>query len=207
MAHTTHNKTQTGPSRDMVGGPWLGVAVFLIIAVGLGWGLTKLFQSQLSQASQSLNEAELNHGFDPDTVYTLKRPLILGYLSDGRKTLFPAREDLPVNAPGRRSAARIAELRGSIDNFPDLIGVVNEQTRVRFVEVIDDRDNPQTRVMVMVRLLDGPYAQRAPVLGMHLESADTVEGGAEATTRYVPRPDLFQPRAPVQSSVAKEQEQ
>ncbi len=191
----------------MIGGPWLGAALFLVIAVGLGWGLTKLFRSQLSAATQSLNEAELDHGFDPDAVYTLKRPLILGYLSDGRKALFPAREDLPANAPGRRSAARIAELRESIDNFPDLIGVVDEQTPVRFVEVIDDRDNPQTRVLVMVRLLDGPYAQRTPVVGMHLESADTVEGETEATARYVPRSDLFQARAPVQSPAPPAQEQ
>lgn len=178
----------------MFGGPWLGVLVFVVIAIGLGWGLISLLQSGLDLSSQTLNAGELDHGFDPDTVYIVKKDLLLGYTADGRKTLLPGKADLPRGVPGRRSAATVAGLRDRPGDFPDLIGVVEHTTRVKFIDVIDDHDNPQTRILVMVKLLDGPYASVTPVVGMHLESADTVEG-SEAK-RYLPRPDLFEPVNP-----------
>lgn len=175
----------------MFGGPLLGVAVFIIIAVALGWGLIKLLQMQLDQATHALGQDEQQSGFDPEAVYTLKRDLLLGYLSDGRVVLFPGRDDLPEDAPRRRSAPRIADVRDRPGDFPDLIGIVEHNTRVRFVEVIEDLGNAQTHVLLRVELVDGPHATRSrPVLGMHLESVDTPEAGKP--TRLIPRPDLFE---------------
>lgn len=179
----------------------LGVLVFVVVAIGLGWGLVRLFQARLDQTTHTLHGAELDHGFDPDVVYTLKRDLLLGYLADGRVVLLPGRDDLPRHAPGRRSAARVEDVRANPEDFPDLIGVVERNTAVRFVEVIDDRENPQTRILLRAELLGGRYARPQPVLGMHLESVDT--GGEGDSRRYVPRPDLFEQApagaAPVQS--------
>lgn len=195
----TPQSPRPGPSRDMIGGPWLGVTVFVLIAIGLGWGLIQLFEQMVDQTTQTLSKAEFDHGFDPEVVYTLKRDLLVGYLADGRQTLLPGKEDLPRGVPGRRSAATLEAFRKSPDDYPDLIGIVERKTRVRFVEVVDDRDNPQTRVLVMVRLLDGPYARQRPVVGLHLESADTPEGSEKP--RYIPRPDLFEPVEPEQGPV------
>ena len=183
----------------MFGGPWLGVIAFVVVAIFLGWGLITLLNMQLNQARHTLSQTELDHGFDPKIVYTLKRDLLLGYTADGRKTLLPGKDDLPKNAPGRHTAATIADFRGHPGKYPDLIGVVERNTRVRFVEVIDDRNNPQTRVLVRVQLLDGRFAQSKPVLGMHLESADTDQDTGQK--RYLPRPDLFEPARPVQGPV------
>ena len=187
----------------MFGGPWLGLLVFVFIAIALGWGFSKLFQGMLEQTTQQLGAGELDHSFEPDTIYTLRQDLVLGYTSNGVQTLFPDRDALPRNAPGRRSMPSADEVRGMTTEelkARDLRGVVERSTRVRFVEVIDDRDNAQTRVLVKVELLDGPYASPTPVLGMHLESADTDE--ETEATRYLPRADLFEPApGPVQSSV------
>jgi len=194
---------KTGPSRDMFGGPWLGVIVFIVIAIGLGWGLISVLQQQLDHAAQTASQAELDHAFDPGAAYLLKQDLMLGYLADGRIALLPGRDELPPDTPGKRSTASIDELRASPENYPDLIGVVEAGTKVQFVEVIDDRGNPQTRILVMTRLVSGTYARDTPVLGMHLESTDTdVETG---DTRYMPRSDLFEmietKATPVQSPV------
>lgn len=183
----------------MLGGPWLGVIAFVVVAVALGWGLISLFNMQLGQATHTMSMEELEHGFDPDVVYALKRDLLLGYTADGREVLFPGKNDLPQHAPGRRSSATIADYKANPSAFPDLIGVIERTTRVRFVEVIDDRDNPQTRVLLRVELIDGPFARARPVLGMHLESADTDPDTGEK--RYVPRPDLFQPVGPAPGPV------
>ena len=184
----------------MFGGPWLGVIAFVVVAVALGWGLISLLNAQLTHARHTLSQAELDHGFDPDIVYTLKHDLLLGYLADGRKTLLPGKDDLPRTAPGRHSAATISDFREHPEKYADLIGVVERNSKVRFVEVIDDRDNPQTRVLVMVEIIDGRYAQTRPVLGMHLESADIdKETGLK---RYVPRGDLFE-KVPTKASTVQ----
>lgn len=171
----------------MFGGPFLGVLVFIVIAIGLGWGLISLFQGMVDHTAQDISQGEFDHGFDPDVAYVLQRDLVLGYLADGRIVLLPGREDLPPGTPGKRSAVSIDELRNSPADHPEHIGIVTASTAVRFIEVIDDRDNQQTRVLVMTRLLNGPYARKTPVLGMHLESVDSESEG----TRYVPRADLF----------------
>ena len=172
----------------MFGGPWLGIVVFVLIAIGLGWGLIQLLTGMTDQTRQTLSNGQLDHGFDPDTVYTLKQDLVLGYLADGRIVLLPGRGELPEDTPGRRMAVSVQELRDNPADHPDHIGVAEAGTRVQFVEVIDDRDNQQTRILVMTRLLTGPYARRTPVLGMHLESTDT----ESEQWRVVPRPDLFE---------------
>jgi hypothetical protein len=186
----------------MFGGPWLGVIVFVIIAIGLGWGLISLLQQQLKTDSQSAHSGAFEHDFEPEQAYQLKRDLMLGYLADGRIVLLPGREDLPPGTTGRRTAPSIAEYRENPNNFPEHIGVVDAGTRVQFVEVIDDRSNPQTRILVMTRLLTGTYARETPVLGMHLESTDTDE--ETGNKRYGPRSDLFEmieeQASPVQSN-------
>ncbi|MEM9111060.1 MAG: hypothetical protein AAGC72_13655 [Planctomycetota bacterium] len=179
-----------GPSRDMFGGPWLAVIVFMIIAIGLGWGFTQLLKGMTEQTRQALAAETLQHDFDPDTAYRTKRDLVLGYLADGRIVLLPGRDDLPAGTPNKRSAVSIDELRDTPDEYPDLIGILDTGTAVQFVEVIDEPDNPQTRILVMTRLLSGAYARKTPVLGMHLESADSGEG--KGPTRYRPRGDLFE---------------
>lgn len=185
------------PSRDMFGGPWLGVVAFIVVAIGLGWGLAAIFGQMLDQTSQTLSMQELDHGFDPDQTFVLKHDMLLGYQANGTPVLVPGRNDLPRYAPGRKQFPTIAQYQASTDpkaDYPDLRGVVERKTRVRFVDVTDDRNNAQTRVLVRVELLTGPYAAKTPVLGLHLESADTdEETGAK---RYVPHPDLFEPVEP-----------
>ncbi len=193
----------------MLGGPWLAVIVFLVIAIGMGWALISIFQQQLTGDRQLNGSAELDHGFDFEVAYELKRDMMLGYLADGRVVLLPGRNDLPTDAPGKRSAASIEELRNAPQDYPDLAGIVEAETRVRFVEVVDDRNNPQTRILVLTELLTGPYARTTPVLGMHLESADTDEQTGQ--TRYEPRSDLFErieaQSGPVQSEVIETQKE
>jgi len=180
-------------NRDMFGGPWLGVIIFIVIAVGLGWGLTKLFQGMADQTRQTLASEQLAHGFDSAKRYTLKHDLLLGVRAGGDIALVPFKDDLPRHAPGRYTwpaAEQYAEDTEAYNTSHSLIGVVRAGTQVQFVEVIDDMDNPQTRILVMTRLLTGPYARQTAVLGMHLESADTDE--QTGATRYVPREDLFE---------------
>lgn len=202
----TPQRVRTGPSRDMFGGPLLGVAAFLIIAVGIGWGLTKMFQGMLDQTAQTLQADELDHGFAPDTVYLTQKELFLGKRSGNDTVLLPAKEDLPPHTPNRGFIPTTAQYRKSSNpqaDYPDLLGIVERNTPVRFVQVIDDRNNAQTRLLVMVQIIDGPFAQADPVLGMHLESADTDAQTGER--RYVPHPDLFAPvkptNPPVQSPI------
>lgn len=176
----------------MFGGPWLGIIVFVVIAIGLGWGLTMLFRGMIDHTHQITSESDFDHGFDADKPYTLKRDLVLGFRVGGDDVaLVPFKEDLPRGAPGRYTwptATQFAEDPEGFKKSHALIGAVAAGTQVQFVEVIDDRDNQQTRVLVMTRLLNGPYARKTAVLGLHLESVDS---DAEAT-RYVPRPDLFE---------------
>ena len=177
----------------MFGGPWLGVLAFILIAVGLGWGLTKLFQGMSDQTRQSLDAEQLDHGFDPDVAYTLKHDLLIGVRTGGDAVLVPFKDEMPRNTPGRYTWPTRDQYSADPEAYRkshDLVGIVEAGTRVQFVEVIEDHDNSQTHILVMTRLLTGPYAQKTPVLGMHLESADTDdETGA---TRYVPRLDLFE---------------
>lgn len=177
----------------MFGGPWLGVLVFIVIAIGLGWGLTKLLQGMTEQTRQTLDAEQLIHGFDPDVAYVLKHDLLLGVRTGGDVVIVPFKDDMPRSAPGRYSwptAKQYADDPGGHNETHDLVGIVEAGTKLQFVEVIEDIDNPQTRIFVRTRLLSGRYARKTPVLGMHLESADIDdETGA---TRYVPRADLFE---------------
>lgn len=180
----------------MFGGPWLGVIVFVLIAVGLGWGVAKFFQA-VNDVQPSMTDGVLRDNIDPDAIYTLKTDLLLGYTANGTPTLFPSRDDLPRHAYGRRAVPTIAQaLAMDAEQLAqrDLAGVVARSTPVRFVELVRDPGNQQTPVMLMVEVLQGPHASPTPVLGMHLESADTDE--ATGAKRYPPREDLF---APVQS--------
>ena len=174
----------------MFGGPFLGVFVFIVIAIGLGWGLISLFQGMVDHTAEVVDQSELDHGFDPDVAYVLKHDLVLGLRAGGDVVLVPFKNDLPRDAPGRYTwptAQQYADNPSGYMASHGLTGIVKAGTAVRFVEVIDDRDNQQTRILVLTRLLNGPYARKTPVLGMHLESVDS---DAEAT-RYVPRADLF----------------
>jgi len=197
-----NHKTTKSQNRDMFGGPWLGVLAFLVVAIALGWGLTKLFQSMLDQTAQTLSADELDHGFDPDAIYLTRRGLLIGRRSFGDRVLAPGKEELPPNAPGRHHWPTIGQYRASArprEDYPDLLGLIERGTRVRLVEVIDDRDNAQTRLLVKVRVLDGPFASEKPVLGMYLESADTEEDTGQ--TRYEPRADLFERLRPASPPV------
>ncbi|MFK7788577.1 MAG: hypothetical protein AB8C95_03645 [Phycisphaeraceae bacterium] len=189
MPDPTPQPVRPGPSRDMLGGPWLAVVVFIVVAIGMGWGLITLLQQQITGDRQRSETGQFEHDFDPDIDYELKRDMIIGYLADGRVVLLPGRNDLPSGTPGKRSAASVEELRSNPEDFPDLAGIVDAGTKLQFVEFIDDQANPQTRILVLTRLITGPYARKTPVLGMHLESVDTDEQTGEK--RYVPRADLF----------------
>ncbi len=179
----------------MFGGPWLGVLVFVVIAIAMGWGVSRLFHAMGQVSAERDSHGDSQHdAFDPEEVFVLQRDLLLGYLADGRVTLLPARDDLPAHAPGRKRMPTLEQFRDQPSAYPDLIGIVQRDTRVRFVEVIQDPDNPQTSLLVLVRIIDGPYAQKQPVLGMHLESADRDQ--QTGRTRYRPRNDLFTPNPP-----------
>lgn len=183
----------TGPYRDMLGGPWLGLLVFIVIAIGLGWGLTKLFQGMADQTRLTLDAEQLDHGFEPDVAYVLKRDLLIGVRTGGDPVIVPFKEDMPRNTPGRYTWPTSEQYAANPDAYReshDLVGIIEQGTRVQFIEAIEDHDNAQTHLLIKTRLLTGAYAQTAAVLGMHLESADTEdETGA---TRYVPRADLFE---------------
>jgi len=183
----------------MFGGPMLGVAAFLVVAILLGWGLISLLQGRLNASRQTLDQSEFAHGFDPETVYLTQHAMLLGYSSEMMPTLVPGKEDLPRDAKGRRAWPTIQQYRDDPGSYPDLEGVVERHTRVQFVEVIDDPTNGQTRILVMVRLLDGPYAGPTTIRGMYLESADIdAESGQR---RYMPREELFVPVNPPPSPV------
>ena len=173
----------------MLGGPVLGAAVFLAVAVLAGWGLIELFKLQSTPIAQTTADHQ-SHGFDPADEYHLLRDLLLGYTSDGRLVLYPDQDDLPRHAPNRRSVPTIDQYRQSPDKHPDLLGVVEAGTRVQFLELIEDPNNRQTRILVQVRLLDGAFADKT-VLGMYLEQ--TIHSGVDEpqNTIYVPRDDLF----------------
>lgn len=176
----------------MLGGPWLGVIAFLVVAVALGWGLTKVFQAMLDQTALTLEAETLDHGFDPDATYITRKDLLLGVNSDSSVVmLVPGRDDLPNSAPGRRRWPTTAQYKDDPDTYKAyMIGIVEQGTRVQFVEVIDDPTNMQSRITVMTRVLDGPHQNTQTYTGVHLESADTDgEGGYE---RCEPRADLFE---------------
>lgn len=177
----------------MFGGPWLGVLVFILLAVGLGWGLTKLFQGMSDHTRQTLDHEQLDHGFDPNVAYTLQHDLLIGVRAGGDAVLVPFKDEMPRSAPGRYTWPTRQQYTDDPEAYRmshSLVSIVEAGTRIQFVEVIEDHNNPQTHLLVMTRLLTGPHAQETPVLGMHLESADTDdETGA---TRYVPRTDLFE---------------
>lgn len=186
----------------MLGGPWLGVLVFVVIAIGLGWGIAQVFKAA-GNVMQEVDEFH-GHGFDPEAFYTLKRELLLGYSADGRKVLFPGRDALPLDAYGRSSVPTIEEAMAmTADELKqaDLIGVVKPGTRVRFVDLHVQPTGSDRGADVLVTLPEGALPTSQPVLGMYLESADK----EAEKVRYEPRADLFEivedDAGPVQSEV------
>lgn len=186
----------------MFGGPWLGVIAFVVIAIGLGWGLTKLFQGMIDHTRETLQAQDLAHAFEDDVAYALQKDLLIGKRASGDPVLVPFKEDMPRGAPGRYTWPTQADYTSdpaAYNKSHDLVGPAERGTLVQFVEVIEDHDNAQTRVLVMTRLLTGPYARKNPVLGMYLETTDTDE--ATGQRRYVPRPDLLKIADPDQGQV------
>ena len=177
----------------MLGGPWLGLSVFIVIAVGLGWGLTKLFQGMADQTRQALNAEQLDHTFDPDNVYVLKRDLLIGMRLSGGLVLAPFKEEMPRSAQGRYSWPTREQYADSPAAYKDshkLIHVVEAGTKVAFIEIIQNTKDPQAPIRLKTRILTGRHASKAPMLGMHLESADTDD--QTGATRYVPHAELFE---------------
>lgn len=205
---TPQRVRSSAPSRDMFGGPWLGVIVFVVIAIGLGWGVQWFFK-QAGQASDTQKSRQANDSaaadIDPEQIHIVQRDLLLGYTANGTPTLFPARDDLPTHAYGRRSIPTIKQARAMTRaqlKERDLAGVVVRSTPVRFVELVEDPTNAHTRVLFKLEIIEGPYAGPTPVLGMHLETADTDQAtGAKA---YTPREDLF---TRVQSEINDDKQQ
>ncbi|MEM9416335.1 MAG: hypothetical protein AAGA29_12800 [Planctomycetota bacterium] len=181
-----------GPSREMLGGPLLGVAAFLVVAVLLGWGLTKLFNLQLAGTVHQANEVEIDQGFEPDTVYILQRDLLLGHTTARELVLFPGRDDLPANAPNRRFVPTLAEYRNDPSKYEAIVAVIPASTRVQFIGLTIDSHNRQTDVHVRTHLLDGEHAG-LHVTGQHLEQSGTSEAGHR---RIEPRADLLIAEAP-----------
>lgn len=177
----------------MFGGPAVGVAVFVIIAILLGWGLISLFGAMLDQTQRELSESGGDHGFVAGGLYLTDKPMLLGYLADGRVVLFPDRADLPAHARGRRTAPTVAGYRADPDASVDLIGVVEQGTAIRIEEVIEDADNAQTRLLVRIVVLDGPFAEQSAI-GLHLEDRST--DPQTGRPRYDPRPELLIPARP-----------
>ena len=198
---------RTGPSRDMIGAPWLGLIVFVLIAIALGWGLTQVFKGMADQTRQSLHSDTFAQDFDPARIYILQTDMLLGIRAKGDVVLVPFKDEMPVGVQGRYTwptrQQYIAQPEAYNESH-DLVGIIEAGTHVRFDEVIEDDLNPQTRVLVMTYVLTGPYKRKAPVLGMYLESVDRDdESGA---TRYKPRADLFEifkaQDGPVQSGLS-----
>jgi len=191
----------------MFGGPLVGVAAFVIIAIALGWGLITLFNAMLDQTRRDVTGTELNHGFVAQGVYLTQKPLLLGYAADGRLLLFPERDDLPRDAPGRRTAATLAGYRayqaaveagGSGEaRYRDLRGVVEPGTAIRIDRVIEDTDNAQTRLLLRCTVLTGPFEGEQPI-GLHLEARSADD--KTAAPRYDPRPELLVPARPADAA-------
>ena len=178
-----------GPSREMLGGPVLGVLVFLLVAVLMVWGLTSLIGLQLDAGVRDAKSAKIEHRFDPSRVYVLQRGLLLGLTSDRQVVVFPARDDLPRDAPHRRRVPTIADYRAQPDQHPDLLGVVTPGTRVRFTRLVHDAHHRQTPILAGVLILDGEH-EGTQATGLHLELEEQAHTGDDAQL-LVPRPDLF----------------
>lgn len=189
----------------MFGGPLVGVAAFVIIAIGLGWGLIALFNSMLDQTRRDVTATDLNHGFVAEGVYVTQKPLLLGYAADGRVMLFPERDDLPAEAPNRRTAATVAGYReyqaqvqageAGAARYRDLRGIVEPGTAIRVDQVIEDANNAQTKLLLRCTILTGPH-QGQEAIGLHLEARSTDE--KTGAPRYDPRPDLLTPARPAE---------
>ena len=182
-----------GPSRDMIGGPWLGLIAFLVVAVGTGWVVVTMMQGRIQQAGQRTSD-EIDHAFTPEKQYVLKRGLIYGTLSVGDPVVIPGKNDLPPHTPFAYTWHTLDAVRDrprGDDTIKDVQGVVEPGTHVRFQALIHDEDNAQTHFIAMVEILDGPYRSGIPVKGMYLQEKDKNHEGKKP--RYVPRADIFAP--------------
>ncbi len=182
-----------GPSRDMLGGPVLGVLVFLLVAVLLGWGLISALDVQLGTTVQDATTADVTHRFEPGRVYVLEQDLLLGVTTHADPTravvLFPDRDGLPRDTLNRRLVPLLADAKNDPGRYPDILGIVEAGTRIRFSRLIHDAHNRQTPYIAELVLLDGPFAEQT-VTGLHLEAE--ASGGSEGGgVVLVPRPDLF----------------
>ncbi|XAL98390.1 hypothetical protein OT109_12475 [Phycisphaeraceae bacterium D3-23] len=186
----------------MLGGPLVGVGIFLVVAVLLGWGLTKLFNVQLAGTLQDAQTSQLDHGFDPDTVYILQRDLFVGRTTAMAIVLYPSRDDLPPGTPNRRYTPTLAQYHADPAAYPDIAAVIPAGTRVQFPDVSVDLGNTQTAIHLDTVILDGRYAGQH-VTAYHLEAEETTPDGG---TRVVPRADLLRPEtdAPDPSAHADE---
>ena len=177
----------------MLGGPVLGVLVFLLIAVLLGWGLISALDVQLDNTVQDAAATDITHRFEPSHVYVLKQDLLLGVTTHADPTraivLFPDRDGLPRDTLNRRLVPRLAEVRDTPSRYPDILGIVEAGTRVRFTRLIHDAHNRQTPYIAELVFLDGPFADQT-VTGLHLEEAQPGASEGEGVL-LVPRADLF----------------
>jgi len=174
----------------MLGGPILGVAVFLIAAFLLGWGLISLLNIQIDGAVRDSAVSDLDDRFDPDVVYIVQQDLLLGLNRDAQAVmLYPDFDGLPAGTPNRRYIPRVADYLadpGHAD-YKDTLGVVAAGTRVRFERLTEDAGNRQTRYVVHTVVLDGEHAD-IHARGMFLE---TVTAGDDGRRVVAPREDLF----------------
>ncbi|MFI4859714.1 MAG: hypothetical protein ACIAXF_03415 [Phycisphaerales bacterium JB063] len=177
------------PSREMFGGPMLGVAAFLVVAVLLGWGLTKLFNLQLASTVQDATQSAVENGFGADTVYTLQRGLLVGQTTGRVMLLYPSRDDLPPATPNRRFTPTLAQFEADPAKYPDIAAIIPAGTRVQFPGMTIDLDNRQTAVHLDAVILDGPYAGQH-VTAIYLETREGTPNGGQ---RVVPRTDLLTP--------------
>ena len=114
-------------SREMLGGPILGVAVFLIAAFLLGWGLISLLNIQIDGVVQDTTASDLDIRFDTDAVYIVQQDLLLGMNKDAQQVmLYPDYDALPPGTPNRRYIPRVADYRADPGNekYADTLGIV-----------------------------------------------------------------------------------
>ena len=175
----------------MLGGPILGVAVFLIAAFLLGWGLISLLNIQIDGVVQDTTASDLDIRFDTDAVYIVQQDLLLGMNKDAQQVmLYPDYDALPPGTPNRRYIPRVADYRADPGNekYADTLGIVAAGTRVRFERLDEEPGNRQARFHAHTLILDGEH-EGIHAQGMFLESTTADEEGRRVVA---PREDLFQ---------------
>ena len=176
----------------MLGGPILGVAVFLIAAFLLGWGLISLLNIQLDGAAQDGGARDLDSRFDTEAVYIVQRDMLLGVNQDANAVMFyPDYDALPSGTPNRRYIPRVGDYLADPGNaeYADTLGVIVAGTRIRFERLAEEPTNRQARFIVHTLILDGEH-EGIHARGMFLETQTPGDAGQRIVS---PREDLFQP--------------